>query len=228
MIRVEFRIGEIEVQGIGFPDGVDRVLQEYLNQSGHTRSYVASIGVDSVPGPFDSSLTPALVHAYACVLELQEFPCSGLVVLSLAGALVDADRFETAKLVLDTLAAAGSPGCYQVWYEDPHFHLAWYAADLKKYDLSIDYYHRSIANPKLNRNWASWVHLGTVYHELGDFQKAKESYVSGLEQLASDDKTRSSVIERVMRNVKLLIDQAVTGVAFTGRRVQFGVEISER
>jgi len=121
---------------------------------------------------------------------------------------------------------AGSPGCYPVWYEDPIFHVAWYAADLKKHKLAIEYYRRSLANSKIDRNWVSWLHLGSVYHELGIFSDAEANYTKGLQEVKLDKHTQTSVVERTIQSVDILLKQVEAREPFAGKRIQYGIQLS--
>lgn len=97
-MNVQFKIGN-EPQEIAFPDDIDQVLDDYIQRSGITLSYIVNVGIDEPALISESLAMPSLVQAYACVKQLREDPLAGLTVLSLANALVNVGQFDAAKVL---------------------------------------------------------------------------------------------------------------------------------
>jgi tetratricopeptide (TPR) repeat protein len=223
--RETYRIGQIEIPKIAFPENIDGVLNKYLAAYDVERSYVATYGIERPESLPDATIDPKILTAYAAVKYFEEIPDNGLAVLDIAAALANLEDADGVKLVLESLDASGGLNLYPVWYEDPTFHLGWYMADFKRYDEAIDAYRRSISKQYNDGKWAVWSHLGPVYHERHQLEEAKQCYQNALRLLATDPKTANIDRSHHSDSIKACLDQAISGDSFGGERTEHGLRI---
>jgi tetratricopeptide (TPR) repeat protein len=221
--RETYRIGQIEIPKIAFPENIDSILNKYMTACDVERSYVATYGIECPELLPDTTIDPKLLGLYAAVKSFGEVPANGLAALDIAAALADLEDADGAKLVLESLDASGGLGLYPVWYEDPTFHLGWYMADCKRYDEAIDAYRKSLSKPYVDGKWAVWSHLGSVCHELRRFEEAKQCYQDALQLLLAEPKMANVDLTRHSNAIKALLAGAISAEKFSGERIEFGV-----
>jgi tetratricopeptide (TPR) repeat protein len=225
--RETFKIGVIEIPKISFPENIGAVLDDYMAANDVSCSYVAMCGIERPELIHDSTIDNKQLRLYAALKDFEAAPENGLAVLEIANALADLEDADGTKLVLESLEQSGGLHLYPVWYEDPMFHLGWFMADFKIYDEAINAYHKSLAKLNHTGKWAVWGHLGSVYHERGDYKQAGDCYQQALQSIETvpnyyhfDMKAKTEILKR-------LIDQATQQVPFTGKRIQYGIELAE-
>jgi tetratricopeptide (TPR) repeat protein len=187
-------------------------------------SYVAIYGIERPDLVRDSGIAPDMLRLYAGVKKLKANPENGLAALEIANAFGDLDDADGVKIVLESLERGGDFGFYPLWYEDPTFHLGWYMADFKRYDEAIDAYRRSISKQYNDGKWAVWSHLGSVYHELRQFEEAKQCYQDALRLLAAEPTTGKVDTSRYADSIKNFLAHAISGELFTGERYSLALE----
>jgi tetratricopeptide (TPR) repeat protein len=223
--RETFKIGPVEIPKITFPENFGEVLRNYLTAGNDDLGYVAMYGIERPELLRDAATDTRLLRLYAALNFFKAGPDNGLAVFEIVSGLADLNDADGAKLVLESLEQSKGLGLYPVWYEDPMFHLGWCMADFRRYGESIDAYRKSLSKPLDRGKWAIWTHLGSVFHELADFQHAGECYQHALQSIESevhpasfDSPGQSAVINR-------LIEQAKQQQPYGGERSQFGIEL---
>jgi tetratricopeptide (TPR) repeat protein len=213
-----------------FPPNIRDALNQYMQETGDECSYISYFGIEHPERLSASGIDVGLLRLYAAMEYAKESaPDNALAALSLADAFNECGDLEGTVLVLESLDAAGAPGCYpDVWYNDPAFHLGWYLADAGRYEEAIAWYQRSLGKPAITRNWATWIHLGSAYSAAGDFEGARRSYEEAVTRLKADSQVREDELARHIRSLSVLVDEARSGVRFSGGRYERGVELGGR
>jgi tetratricopeptide (TPR) repeat protein len=224
-VRETIKIGQIEIPKYEFPSNIDEALNAYIRECKIDRGYVAFVDIERPELISDAGIKSDLMRLYAAIRELEHYPDDGFASLGVANALAELEDIEGIRMVLTSLEAAGPLNLYAVWDDDPMFHLAWYLADFKHYDESIESYRKSLTKTYNHGKWVVWTHLGSVYHELGQFERAEQCYQEALTLCELEPKRErfdSSEKESVIRT---LLNQATCKQPFTGRRIRHGVKL---
>lgn len=223
--RETYKIGQIEIPKVAFPKNFQDVLSGYMAAYDVSHDYIAMHGVERPNLLVESNIDVNLLRLYAAVNCFKEAPENGLAVLDIANAFACLEDADGAKLVLESLEASAGLHLYPVWHEDPMFHLGWYMADLKRYEEAIDAYQKSLSKHYEDGKWAVESHLGSVYHELGQFEKAQKHYQTALGLLSAEPKTGNVDLSPYTDSIKDFLDQAIADEVFRGERMQFGLQI---
>jgi len=223
--RETYRIGQIEIPKVTVPENIQDVLSGYMTAHDVSYAYIAMCGIEHPDLLPDPNINVNLLRLYAAIKFFEEVPENGLAVLDIASAFAGLEDADGAKLVLESLETSDGLHLYSVWYEDPMFHLGWYMADFKRYVEAIDSYQKSLSKHYDDGKWAVWSHLGSVYHELRQFEKAQEHYQTALRLLTAEPKSGNVDLSRCTDSIKDFLDQAIAGEVFKGERIQFGLQI---
>ena len=201
------KIGRLYIPDVDFPADAQQQLAAYMAATGDSCSYIAHIGVEE---PDKTTMQPGLLRLHAAITELSSDPDNGLAALYVAGAFEELGQIEDTLAVLESLHAIGAPGCYTIPSENPAFLAGWLLIDERRHAEAIRYYQLALGYNGMDKA-AVWGHLGTVHHELGEFNHAISYYDQVLAELKnppvvtsqqSDPKRRAEIEELEIRRKK--------------------------
>jgi len=223
--RETFRIGSVEIPKITFPYNMDSILNGYMAANDADYRYVAIYGIERPQLLDDSTIDLKLFKVYAALKLIEVEPNNGLAILELVDGLADMNDADGVKLVLQSLEQSDGIHLYPVWDEDPMFQLGWFMADFQRYEEAIEAYRKCVLKPFASGKWVVWIHLGSVYHELGDFQEANECYQHALESIEVEPDPQYFDTARQTEVINRLAEQTFRREPYAGERIKYGIEL---